>query len=437
MKLKLLAFTTWVPSVWKSYPSLQIPNYPNIENLDKVKTELMRCPPLVFAGEIRNLKNDLKEVAKGNAFIFQAGPCAESFEQNNVEEIKKLFTIIIQSSLIISFGLEKKVIRIGRVAGQYAKPRSEPLEKDNQTLTYRGDIFHDYDTRVLEPERLKTAYFHSMSTLNALRSFSKSGDLALEKIPKWIPPLSCGDRHKYQDFIENLQKSIQFVKNSGGIFQSKEPEFYISHEGLLLHYEEVMTRKEQKTGKWYNCGAHTIWLGERTRASEAHLEYLSGIENPLGIKVSHKTNLDELVTICKKLNPSNESGKITIVSRMGTDNIETFLPKLVQSLKNANIEFILICDPCHGNTKSIGGYKTRYLETIISEITQFFAICKQENIIPGGVHLEISGNSLTECIGQNVNAENLDKNYQTKVDPRLNNFQTLETAFHIASLNFL
>ena len=428
------AFTTWTPSVWKKYPSLQIPTYPNLEKLEQVKLDLIKSPPLVFAGEIRNLKKELKEVARGKSFIFQAGPCAETFDNHNINEIKKLFTIIVQSSLIMSYGLEKKVLRIGRIAGQYAKPRSETLEKDNETLTYRGDIVHDFESRVLDPTRLKTAYYNSMGALNALRSFSKSGDLSLEKIPQWIPPLQPGDSHRYQDFVQNLQKSIQFVKNSGGVFQNSEPEFYTSHEALLLHYEEALTRRELKTGKWYNCGAHTLWLGERTRDSEAHIEYLAGIDNPIGIKVSHSANLEELVSICQRLNPTNEKGKITIVSRMGTDNINKFLPLLIDYLKESNIEFILMCDPCHGNTKILDGYKTRYLETILSEITQFFTICHEKNMVPGGIHVEISGSPLTECIGQNVSPADLEKNYQTKVDPRLNNLQTLETAFHVASL---
>jgi len=429
-----LAFSAWTPSVWQKYPSLQIPTYPNIQKLDTIKQELIKSPPLVFAGEIRNLKKDLKEVHKGNAFVFQAGPCAETFDCQDVAEIKKLFTIIVQSSLIMSYGLQKKVIRIGRIAGQYAKPRSEALEKDNQTLTYRGDIMHDYETRILEPERLRTAYYYSLSALNALRSFSKSGDLDLDNIRGWIPPLQNNDYTNYKRFTRELQKSTRFLKNIGGAFQSREPEFYTSHEGLLLHYEEAMTRKELSSNEWYNCGAHTVWLGERTRESEAHVEYLAGIENPIGIKVSSSANIDSIARLCRKLNPHNELGKIMIVSRMGIEKIDEYLPALIDGLTAANVKFILLCDPCHANTKTIKGYKTRYLDTILEEITKFFSICKAKNITAGGVHLEISGSALTECIGQDVQIGDLERNYQTKVDPRLNNMQTLQTAFHIASL---
>lgn len=433
LKYFLLGFSAWTPSVWQKYPSLQIPTYPNIEKLDTIKQELITSPPLVFAGEVRNLKKDLKEVHKGNAFVFQAGPCAETFDCQDVAELKKLFTIIVQSSLIMSYGLQKKVIRIGRIAGQYAKPRSEAFERDNQTLTYRGDIMHDFNNRILEPQRLKTAYYHSMSALNALRSYSKSGDLDLENIRRWISPLESNDAN-YIHFTNELQKSTKFLKNIGGSFQSKEPEFYISHEGLLLHYEESMTRKELSSNEWYNCGAHTIWLGERTRESEAHVEYLAGIENPIGIKVSASANIESIVRLCKKLNPYNELGKIMIVSRMGNEKIDEYLPALINGLTAANVKFILLCDPCHANTKTIKGYKTRYLDTILQEVTKFFTICRSNNISPGGVHLEISGSALTECIGQDVQISDLEKNYQTKVDPRLNNRQTLQMAFHIASL---
>jgi 3-deoxy-7-phosphoheptulonate synthase len=436
MKFKpafMTMMSLWKPSSWKSYPSLQIPQYPDIIHLENTKTELKRKFPLVFAGEVRKLRNELSQVRDKKAFIFQAGSCAETFDEMNVNEVKDFFQLMIQISIILGYGLDKKIIRIGRISGQFAKPRSSMFEKDNATLTFRGDIMHSIQDRSLDPERMIIAYQKSLEKLNSLRSFSKSGDLDLNDIEHWMTPW---ENQKYNNLIEDIKKSVDFAKNCGLEDKFlKEPDFFISHEALLLHYEECLTKKEGKSQKYYNCGAHTVWLGERTRDSPAHLEYLSGIENPIGIKIGPTTNVRELIKVCQKLNPNRETDKIMMISRMGVHQINTYLPSIIKELRNKDIPFLLLCDPCHGNTQSINTFKTRYLKDIIMEINQYFNICSQMDVYPAGIHMEISSQPVTECIGQNVTLSTLSKNYKSVVDPRLNNLQSLETALYVSNVN--
>jgi len=430
--LTMMSGAPWRPDSWKHFPCLQIPEYPDAAGLEHVKARIRGSPPLVFGGEVRKLRETLAEVHEGKAFLFQAGPCAETFEGHDIREIKKLFTVMVQSSLIMGFLMEKKVVRIGRIAGQYAKPRSESFEKDNKTMTYRGDIMHGFEDRILDPERLQTAYFHSATALNALRSFAKSGDLDIARIHEWIVPVV--DSKRYSDFVTRLRQTVRFLQNTGGTLDLREPEFFVSHEALLLHYEEALTRRESRSGLWYNCAAHTVWLGERTRKSPAHLEYLRGIDNPIGIKVGPTTRLDDLSEILCTLNPTHAKDKIMLISRMGADRIEEALPPLLEGLKSRNLPFLLMCDPCHANTKSLHGIKTRYVETMLAEIRGFFSVCEATGVIPGGIHLEISGSPLTECIDEDhVSSEDLTRNYQTRVDPRLNNRQMIDTAFFIGT----
>jgi 3-deoxy-7-phosphoheptulonate synthase len=301
-------------------------------------------------------------------------------------------------------------------------------EKDNKTLTYRGDIIHSFENREIDPNRLLMAYYKSGLSLNALRSFAKSGDLNLNNIENWIYP-STEFFEKYSLFLQKFQKTIKFINNLNTQFNI-EPNFFVSHEALLLHYEEVLTRQDSNNKLWYNCGAHTIWLGERTRNSDAHIEYLSGIENPIGIKLGATDDLEYLKYILEKLNPKNEIDKIMIIIRMG-DKIETELPKLIEYLQKNNLNVILMCDPCHANTKIINNKKTRFTKTINNEIMTFIKICHQMKYIPGGIHLEISGSPLTECVGENVIISDLDKNYQSRVDPRINNIQMINLALSI------
>jgi len=435
MKLTLF-YLNWNPSSWYQYPSLQMPSYDNFEKLHQVKQNLRQKNPLVFAGEIRTLKEQLKLAEEGKQFIFQAGPCMEEIQDQQIQQIKNLFTLMIQSSLIISFGLEKRVIRIGRIAGQYAKPRSEMYETDGQ-LTYRGDIIHSLENRYPDPSKMLEAYYHSVSTLNAIRSFAKSGDLDLQNINQWIYPLTEYQYYPYKHFQESVRKSVQFIRNCGiydyhALF--REPDFYTSHEALLLHYEEAMTRQDSVTQKYYNCGAHTVWLGERTRESKAHIEYLRGIENPIGIKIGPNVNSEKLRSLIEILNPNNESGKIMLIFRLGSEKIYPVLTKIIDEIQSHQLNVLYMCDPCHANTKKIKGKKTRFLFMIQDEVLKFFEICQSKHIIPSGVHLEISGDNVTECIGLNVNHNDLELNYQSLVDPRLNALQTLDMAFYISSI---
>jgi 3-deoxy-7-phosphoheptulonate synthase len=292
---------------------------------------------------------------------------------------------------------------------------------------------HDFKDRVLDPERLQTAYLNSATGLNALRSFAKSGDLDLARINEWIVPVE--NSRRYTDFLTRIRRTVRFLENAGGNFDAREPEFFVSHEALLLHYEEALTRRESRSGLWYNCAAHTVWLGERTRESEAHIEYLRGLDNPIGIKVGASANAETISEILDQLNPQNEKDKIMLISRMGADKIEEALPKLLRKLQEKQHHFILLCDPCHANTRSVNGIKTRYMETILAEIQKFFEVCRSVGVIPGGIHLEISGSPLTECIDDDgVSSGDLTKNYQTRVDPRLNNLQMIDTAFFIGGL---
>jgi len=434
--LGLYSVFSWQPHAWKNYPCQQLPSYPNIDELEKVQDILRQKNPLVFAGEIRSLKAQLQRVEQGQQFIIQAGPCMEEIKDNQIEEIQRFFTLMIHASLILSFGLDKKVIRIGRIAGQYAKPRSELLEKDG-SLTYRGDIIHSRQDRTPDPWRMMDAYYHSVSNLNAIRSFAKSGDLHLAHMEQWLYPLSEYNIHPYQTFQTTIQKSIQFIRNCGiydyeALF--KEPEFFSSHEALLLPYEEALTRMDSMTQQYYNCGAHTVWLGERTRHSLGHIEYLKGIENPIGIKIGPSVDVNQLVTMIRLLNPCRESGKIMLIFRLG-DQVQTVFPRVVDAIRTSDLPVIYMCDPCHGNTQTMKGIKTRFLYKMHQELLQFFEMCDSCKVIPGGIHLEISGDAVTECIGLNVNYHDLSSDhYKTLVDPRLNPIQTLDTAFYVSSI---
>lgn len=425
------------PSNWKLYPNLQIPEY--TISTDNIQNQLSKRPPLVFAGEIRNLKNQLKSVHSGKSFILQAGPCVETFDQPNwTNNIQSLMSTIIQTSLVIGFGMEKKVIRIGRIAGQYAKPRTQEFEKDGVTLTYRGDIIHGLDIhdRTPDPNRMLQAYYDSISSLNTIRSFAKSGDLGLDSINHWLNP--CKEEieyHLYNEFHSVLKKSIVFLNQCGINSDTlREPDFFISHEALLLYYEESLTRLDSITNEYYNCAAHTVWLGERTRHSKAHIEYLKGIQNPIGIKVGPTTVPNDLMELIKELNPNNELGKIMIITRMG-NLLSQFFPSIINICQKNNLNVIYMCDPCHGNTIVLNGYKTRFCYNIHQEIIQFFDCCFQMGVYPGGIHIEMSGEMVTECIGQNITVQNLSNQYLTKMDPRLNRLQTLELGFFLSSIH--
>jgi len=412
----------WSPNSWKNFECLQQPDWNN-KILEDVLLKLKNLPALVFSGETRNLSEDLLDVYEGGSFVLQVGNCAESFDECNGRNIHNFLRIFLQMSCIFELLSGKSVIKIGRIAGQYAKPRSKEKEfiNDQELYTYRGDMVNSYektlDERTPDPKRLLEGYFKSVSTLNLLRAFNQGGYLDIENFNDW-------SKHpQVQDFLQNNIKKIELENLSSG-------RVYISHEGLLLDYESCFARIDTTvTQKWYSTSAHTLWIGERTRSSTgAHVEFFSGVSNPIGVKISHNFEIEDIKNLLLKLNPRKEKSRIIFIIRMGKDNIRIFLPKLIRGVQNLGYNIIWMCDPMHGNTKSKNGLKFRNFDDIYDEVSSFIDICHCESVIPGGIHLEITSDDVTECIGGlvNINLEDLQKKYESKVDPRLNASQSLE-----------
>lgn len=433
---------------WRNFKAVQQPNYQDTVLLQKVESELGTLPPLIFAGEVRSLKAKLTKAGRGEAFLLQAGDCAESFLNNGANNIKNMFKAILQMAIVLSYSSGLPVIKIGRVAGQFAKPRSSDFEElDGVSLpSYRGDIVNGFEfnekARVPNPKRMLQAYYQSAATLNLLRAFSNGGFADLNEIHKYNLDFVNNNelKNRYDDLIQNLSQALNFMK-AYGIDSASAPiitktEFYTSHEALLLNYEEALTRIDSLTGELYNCSAHMLWIGERTRQVDgAHIEFLRGIKNPIGIKISDKATSSEILKLYDRLNPTNEEGKINIIFRVGADKIEGFLPKILKELNSEGKHIIYSSDPMHANTiKSSNNYKTREFDKIISELKQFLAICKDQNVHAGGVHLEMTGDNVTECIGGAFNLKESDllHRYETQCDPRLNANQAIELAFLIA-----
>ena len=439
--------TSWSPNSWRSKPAKHMPKYKDEnllkESLDKIK----KFPPLVFAGEARSLKSKLAKVAKGEAFLLQGGDCAESFADFHPDNIKNSFKVILQMAVVLTFGASCPVVKVGRIAGQFAKPRSSDKETINgvELESYKGDIingieFTDSD-RAPNPERLIQAYNQSASTLNLLRAFSQGGYANLNKIHQWnLNFIEEEKANKFAEIADRIDECLAFMKacgiNDGNVSQIYETEFFTSHEALLLDYEEALTRIDSTSGKWYDVSAHMLWVGDRTRQLEgAHIEFVKGIENPIGIKVGPTSDPEEIVKIIDQINPKNEPGKVTLICRMGADKIDNHLPSIIQKVNNEGKIVVWACDPMHGNTiKSKTGYKTRPVNNIFSEIQKFFAIHKNLGTYPGGIHLEMTGSDVTECMGglQQITDEDLKNRYHTFCDPRLNASQSLEIAFLIS-----
>ena len=439
--------TSWSPNSWRSKPAKHMPKYKDEnllkESLDKIK----KFPPLVFAGEARSLKSKLAKVAKGEAFLLQGGDCAESFADFHPDNIKNSFKVILQMAVVLTFGASCPVVKVGRIAGQFAKPRSSDKETINgvELESYKGDIingieFTDSD-RAPNPERLIQAYNQSASTLNLLRAFSQGGYANLNKIHQWnLNFIEEENANKFAEIADRIDECLAFMKacgiNDGNVSQIYETEFFTSHEALLLDHEEALTRIDSTSGKWYDVSAHMLWVGDRTRQLEgAHIEFVKGIENPIGIKVGPTSDSEEIVKIIDQINPKNEPGKVTLICRMGADKIDSHLPSIIQKVHNEGKIVVWACDPMHGNTiKSKTGYKTRPVNNIFSEIQKFFAIHKTLGTYPGGIHLEMTGSDVTECMGglQQITDEDLKNRYHTFCDPRLNASQSLEIAFLIS-----
>jgi 3-deoxy-7-phosphoheptulonate synthase len=438
----------WSPDSWRSRPAKQMPHYEDAGKLALAETRLAKLPPLVFAGEARRLKKKLAKVAAGEAFLFQGGDCAESFAEFGANNIRDTFRMILQMAVVLTFGGGIPVVKVGRMAGQFAKPRSDDTEtRDGVTLpSYRGDIINGIDftpeARRVDPERMIQVYNQSASTLNLLRAFVQGGYADLHRVHQWN--LDFVERSlqgaRYRDLASRIDETLGFMAacniTAETSSQIRETDFYTSHEALLLPYEQAMTRIDSTTGDWYDVSAHMLWVGERTRQLDgAHIEFLRGVKNPLGLKCGPNMQPDELLKLAEILNPANEPGRLTLIARMGDEKIGAALPPLLRTAKKAGRNEIWCSDPMHGNTHvSTSGYKTREFGRILAEVRGFFDACRAEGVHPGGVHLEMTGQEVTECIGgvSAVTDASLSERYETHCDPRLNATQALELAFLIA-----
>ncbi len=438
----------WTPDSWRAHPLKQAPNYPDAKELAEVEARIASLPPLVFAGEARRLKARLAKVSAGQAFLFQGGDCAESFAEFSANNIRDMFRMILQMSVILTYGGGVPVVKVGRMAGQFAKPRSEDTEKrkDVTLPSYRGDIINSLpftpEARRHDPERMIQAYNQAAATLNLLRAFVQGGYADLHRVHQWN--LDFVDRslqgERYRDLAARISETLDFMAacniTSETSSQIRETDFYTSHEALLLPYEQALTRVDSTTGEWYDVSAHMLWIGERTRQPEgAHIEFLRGVKNPIGLKCGPKMKPDEVLQLADILNPANEPGRLTLIARMGAEQIAKSLPPLLRALKKAGRTEIWCSDPMHGNTQvSQSGYKTREFRSILAEVRHFFDVCRAEGVHPGGIHLEMTGREVTECIGGSsaVTDAGLSRRYETHCDPRLNATQALELAFLIA-----
>ena len=439
---------SWDKSSWRTKKRHQMPEYKDLEELNKVENSIKNLPPLVFAGEVRNLKKDLAKVESGQAFLLQGGDCAESFEEFSADLIRDTFKVLLKMAVVLTFGGKKPVIKIGRMAGQFAKPRSSDFEIINgQKLpSYRGDIINDIEPtiehRLPKPERMLKAYTQSSSTLNLLRAFSQGGFADISRVHSWVLESTKGQvgYQKFFDLATKITNSLEFMSaagvNSENSDSLRKVDFYTSHEALLLEYEEALCRLDSTTGLPVAGSGHMIWIGDRTRQIDgAHVEFCKGVQNPIGLKCGPSTDPDELIQLCKILNPENEPGRLTLITRFGSELISDHLPKIINSVKNAKLRVVWSCDPMHGNTiKSSNGYKTRPFEKILAEVKYFFKIHMSEGTFPGGVHVEMTGKDVTECTGgiKSIDDEDLHSRYHTACDPRLNASQSLELAFLIA-----
>ena len=438
----------WSRESWRAKPVQQMPAYPDQTVLTAVEKQLRGYPPLVFAGEARRLKATLGKVADGKAFLLQGGDCAESFAEFHPDNIRDTFRVLLQMAVVLTYGGALPIVKVGRLAGQFAKPRSSGDETiDGVTLpSYRGDNINGMEftleARTPDPARMVQAYNQSAATLNLLRAFAQGGYADLHKVHQWTlgfvtDPVTA---EKYKRFADRIQETLEFMEACGltgeTVPQIRETELYTSHEALLLPYEEAMCRNDSTTGQWYGCSAHMLWLGERTRQPDhAHVEFLRGVQNPLGVKVGPRTTPEEFLTLCDVLNPQNEAGRLTVITRMGAERLAEHLPTLVRAVQREGRKIVWVCDPMHANTvKSSTGYKTRQFDRILSEVRAFFAVHRAEGTHPGGVHFELTGKDVTECTGgtQAITEAGLADRYHTHCDPRLNASQSLELAFLIA-----
>ncbi len=443
---------TWKPNSWRNYPVVQMPTYSDESKVNSVEAKLSFKPPLVFAGEVQVLKKSLALAEKGNAFILQGGDCAESFSQFSANGIRDTFKVLLQMAVILTYGSSIPIIKIGRIAGQFAKPRSSDVEIIDgiELPSYRGDMINDMEfnktARQPDPQRLIDGYEQSAATLNLIRAFAQGGMANLEKVHEWTLGFlnDTPETDKYREIANRISESLNFMKacglTSSSVPQLRETDFFTSHEALLLNYEEALTREDTITAEkgWYATSAHLLWVGDRTRQFDhGHIEYLSGIQNPVGIKCGPSLEKDDLIRLLDKVNPNNESGKVVLICRMGSEKVNEHLPKLIKNIKANGKNVTWCCDPMHGNTiKASNGYKTRRVAEILNEVNNFFLVHKSEGTLPGGVHFEMTGSNVTECLGgaNEVKESDLGSRYHTHCDPRLNGSQSLELAFLVSDL---
>lgn len=439
----------WTKSSWKNFVALQQPSWPEKDSVESVLANLSLLPPLVFAGEIRSLKQLLAKAVTGDAFLLQGGDCSENFSNVTAPNIRETLKVLLQMSVVLTYAGEKPVIKVGRIAGQFAKPRSSDTEtKDGVTLhSYRGDMVNQADftetARTPNPKFMLQGYNMAASTLNLLRAFTRGGYGSLQRVQAWNQEFVAHSPmgRSYDRMAKQIDQAIRFMETigiSGDAPQINQTQLFTSHESLLLQYEEALTRRDTITGDWYDCSAHMLWIGERTRQADgAHVEFLRGVHNPIGIKIGPTYKIDDVKKLISILNPENEAGRITLISRLGMKKIEKILPPLLREMKREGFNIVWSCDPMHANTyTATSGHKTRNFNDILSEITCFFETHWSEGTVPGGVHLEMTGNNVTECTGgaHNIVDEELSSNYLTSCDPRLNAEQSLEVAFQIADM---
>ena len=437
----------WSKSEWRNKPRIQMPDYTDPDKLAQVEAKLSKYPPLVFAGEARRLKRELGAAARGEAFLLQGGDCAEAFDQFSADAIRDTFKVMLQMAMVLTFAAKVPVIKVGRMAGQFAKPRSAPTETvDGVELpSYRGDIINDLaftpEARIPDPERMLQAYTQAAATLNLIRAFSTGGYADVHQVHAWTLGFTeSGKADRYREMANRITDALDFM-SAAGVTQDtahtlQSVDYYTSHEALLLEYEEALTRVDTTSGNWLAGSGHMIWIGDRTRQPDgAHVEYCRGVQNPIGLKCGPSMTPEDLKVLMKRLNPKNEQGRLTLIARFGAGKVAEHLPRLIRTVRDEGAEVVWVCDPMHGNTiKSSSGFKTRPFDSVLREVREFFAVHRDEGTIPGGVHFEMTGQDVTECTGgvREVTDEDLSDRYHTACDPRLNASQSLELAFLVA-----
>jgi len=437
----------WTKSSWRQKPRIQMPDYPDANALAQVEARLASYPPLVFAGEARALKRKLGAAARGEAFLLQGGDCAESFAEFNADSIRDTFKVLLQMAIVLTYGAKVPVVKVGRMAGQFAKPRSAPMETVGgvELPSYRGDIINGFDftpeARIPDPGRMLQAYTQAAASLNLLRAFSTGGYADMHRVHSWTLGFAEGDKaERYREMTARISDTLDFLTAAGITSETSRDlatvDFYTSHEALLLEYEEVLCRVDSTSGQNIAGSGHLIWIGDRTRQPDgAHVEFCRGVQNPIGLKCGPSLSADDLKVLLAKLNPENEAGRLTLIARFGAGQVGDHLPRLIKAVQEEGANVLWTCDPMHGNViKSSTGYKTRPFDSILREVREFFAVHNAEGTIPGGVHFEMTGKDVTECTGglHAVSDEDLSQRYHTACDPRLNASQSLELAFLVA-----